>query len=105
MLYICNMNTLEAHKPQIKQLCELHHVRTLYAFGSVLTSNFNSQSDIDLLVDFKPINVLDYVDNYYNFKFKLQEILNYPIDLLEEKAIKNPYFKNALHQQKQLIYV
>jgi predicted nucleotidyltransferase len=98
------MNTLEIHQSEIDNLCKLHQVQTLYAFGSVLTKNFNPKSDIDLLVDFKPIDVLDYVDNYYDLKFKLQELLNYPIDLLEEKAIKNPYFKEALAAQKQLLY-
>jgi len=71
---------------------------------SVLTDNFNKDSDIDLIVDFEPIDVALYADNYYDFKFSLQDILNRSIDLLEEKAIKNPYFKQAIKQQRQLIY-
>ena len=62
-------------------------------FGSVLTEKFNNDSDIDLVVNFEPIDVSLYADNYYDFKFSLQDILNRPVDLLEEKAIKNPYFK------------
>jgi predicted nucleotidyltransferase len=79
-------------------------VKSLYAFGSVLTSTFNPTSDIDLLVDFEPIDVLDYGDNYYDLKFSLEAIFSRPIDLLEEKALKNPYFKNAINENKQLIY-
>lgn len=98
------MNTLERYTSEIKRLCENHKVKSLYAFGSVLTDRFNSESDIDLIVDFSTIEVEDYADNYFDFKFSLQDLLNRPIDLLEEKAIKNPYFKKSVNQQRQLIY-
>lgn len=98
------MNTLASHTSEISKLCETHKVKSLYAFGSVLTEKFNAQSDIDLIVDFQPLDVLDYADNYFDLKFSLQDILKRPIDLLEEKAIKNPYFRQTINQQKQLIY-
>ncbi|TAF47908.1 MAG: nucleotidyltransferase [Sphingobacteriales bacterium] len=98
------MNLLETYKLPIFKLCEKHSVKSLYAFGSILTDNFNSESDIDLMVDFAPIKVEDYADNYFDFKFSLQDILNRPIDLLEEKAIKNPYFKTAVLNQRALVY-
>jgi len=88
----------------ISELCETHKVKELYAFGSVLSSNFNNESDIDLIVNFFPQDVLEYADNYYELKFALEEILKREIDLLEEKAIKNPYFKEVVNQNKQLIY-
>lgn len=98
------MNALDKYNSDIKKLCELHKVKSLYAFGSILTDRFNSESDIDLIVDFSNIEVEDYADNYFDFKFSLQDILKRPIDLLEEKAIKNPYFKQTVNQQRQLIY-
>ncbi len=98
------MNTLSAYKNEINALCANHKVRSLYAFGSVLTPNFNTNSDIDLIVDFKEIDVKDYADNYFDFKFSLQDIFNRPVDLLEEQAIKNPYFKEELNKKKVLVY-
>lgn len=98
------MTILDQHINDIKKLCSAHKVKQLFAFGSVLTGKFNNDSDIDLVVDFEPIDVSFYADNYYDFKFSLQDILNRPIDLLEEKAIKNPYFRQAINQQRQLIY-
>jgi hypothetical protein len=79
-------------------------VKTLYVFGSVLTENFNSQSDIDFIVDFSNVSIEEYADNYFDFKFSLQDTLNRDIDLLEEQAIKNPYFRQVVSQQKQLVY-
>lgn len=98
------MNTLSAYKNEINALCESHRVKNLYAFGSVLTSNFNSNSDIDLLVDFKDLDIKDYADNYFDLKFSLQNILNRSVDLLELHAVKNPYFKQALDKTKVLVY-
>ena len=98
------MNRLELHKADIVKLCETHKVKSLYAFGSVLTKNFNSKSDIDLVVDFANVEIEDYADIYFDFKFSLQDILKRPIDLLEEKAIKNPYFRESLNRQRQLVY-
>ena len=98
------MDRFEIYTPEIIKLCETHKVKNLYAFGSVLTDSFNKESDIDLIVDFLNIAVDDYADNYFDFKFSLQDILKRPVDLLEEKAIKNPYFKQSVNQQKQLVY-
>jgi predicted nucleotidyltransferase len=47
---------------------------------------------------------LDYGDNYYNLKFSLENILKRRIDLLEEKAIKNPYFRKIVDENKVLVY-
>ena len=98
------MNLLATYKQQINELCVNHKVKSLYAFGSVLTADFNSKSDIDLIVDFKEMDVADYADNYFDLKFSLQNIFNRSVDLLEEQAIKNPYFKQALNQKKELVY-
>ncbi len=98
------MTVLERHINDINKLCLTYKVRQLFAFGSVLTDHFNADSDIDLIVNFEPIDVSQYADNYYDFKFSLQDVLKRPIDLLEDKAIKNPYLRQAINQQRQLIY-
>jgi len=51
----------------------MHKVKSLYAFGSVLTDKFNTDSDVDLVVDFEKIDVLEYGDNYYSLKFSLEK--------------------------------
>jgi predicted nucleotidyltransferase len=88
----------------INTLCKLHKVKSLYAFGSVLTDQFTDQSDIDLIVDFSEIQLLDYSDNYFDLKFALEDTFNRSVDLIEDKAIKNPYFKKAIEKNKALIY-
>lgn len=41
----------------IKAFCERHHVARLAVFGSVLRDDFDSDSDIDVLVEFQPGHV------------------------------------------------
>jgi hypothetical protein len=79
-------------------------VKSLYAFGSVLTDKFNDKSDIDLIVNFSDVQLLDYADNYFDLKFSLEDTFKRSVDLLEEKAIKNPYLKRAIEKNMQLIY-
>ena len=98
------MTYIEKYSGDIKGLCVLHNVKTLYAFGSVVYDQLSEKSDIDFIVDFDVMDLKNYADNYFNLKFSLQHILKRPIDLIEEKAIKNPYFKQAVNNQKKLVY-
>jgi predicted nucleotidyltransferase len=67
------MNILERKRDEIITMCSRHKVARLFVFGSVLTDGFDSHSDIDLLVDFKDVDIYDYADNYFNFKFYWNE--------------------------------
>ncbi len=49
------MELIENHIETLKNLCDTFHVDKMYVFGSVLNANFNSDSDLDFLVKFKPI--------------------------------------------------
>ncbi len=98
------MTIIEKHIDKIDKLCLAHHVSQLYAFGSVLNNSFNEKSDVDFIVNFEPIIPEQYADNYYELKFSLEDVLQKPVDLLEEKAIRNPYFKQVVNHQRRLIY-
>ncbi|GHT34937.1 nucleotidyltransferase [Bacteroidia bacterium] len=98
------MKRFEKYMTDIVKLCQQYKVKTLYAFGSVLTRRFNKNSDIDLIVDFQNIPVEQYVDNYFDFKFSLQDIFNREVDLLEEKGIRNPYFRKIANEKRRLVY-
>jgi uncharacterized protein len=98
------MKNLANYTVEISKFCALHKVKSLYAFGSVLTEKFNEKSDIDLSVEFLNMEIEKYADNYFDFKFSLQDILHRDIDLIETKAIKNPYFKDEIFQKRELIY-
>ena len=98
------MNAVEQNISSIQFLCENHDVEKLYLFGSILNNSYNDKSDIDFVVRFKNIELLKYADNYFDFKFSLENLLKRPVDLLEEQSLKNPYFLDVLNESKKLIY-
>ena len=98
------MKVLHPYKEQINALCRKHKVQHLFVFGSVLSESFSDQSDIDFLVRFKPLDLDKYADNYYEFKFGLQQLLQRRIDLLEDQAIHNPFFRQNIEAHQQLLY-
>lgn len=89
---------------QIKALCKLYKVKTLFAFGSVTRDDFNADSDIDLIVDFEENDPFVYSDLYDNLKSGLEALLKQQVDLLEERAIKNRYFRQHLESSKVPLY-
>ena len=99
------MNSLLEHSHNhISALCQKHRVRHLYAFGSVLTPHFSDQSDVDFLVDFKTEEITDYFSNYFELKYALEEVLGRAVDLVEEKAIRNPICRRNIDRTKASIY-
>jgi len=95
---------LENYIEQINRLCEIHKVKQLYVFGSVLERRFSDDSDIDLIVDFQSVDPIEYAENYFALKFSLQDLLERPIDLLEQRAIFNKYLLRSINKSKRLIY-
>lgn len=89
---------------QIRLLCLKHKVDKLFVFGSVLTDNFNLNSDVDFVVDFDNVEIPEYADNYFDLKYALERIFNRKVDLLEDKAIRNPYLKKSIDTSKKLVY-
>ncbi len=88
----------------LNNLCVKYRVSKLYAFGSVVKGNFTKDSDIDLIVKFERVPLENYADNYFAFKYSLEEMFRRKVDLLEEQAIKNPFFKKSVEKTKHLIY-
>ncbi|MCX6153251.1 MAG: nucleotidyltransferase domain-containing protein [Candidatus Kapabacteria bacterium] len=89
---------------EIKKKCELYKVKNLFLFGSAATDNYLKNSDIDLLVDFDEIIPENYFEFYFNLKDFLTEYFGRDIDLLESRALKNPYLIEEINNNKILIY-
>lgn len=98
------MNLITENIDKISVLCAQSRVDKLYVFGSVTTDRFGPGSDVDFIVVFQPMPVLDYGDCYFVLSEGLEAILQRKIDLISYKAIKNEYFRSAVDRQKRLIY-
>lgn len=98
------MSIVDRNREELKKLCATYNVEKMYLFGSALNSNFNKESDIDLLVKFKSIELSTYFDNYMDFKENLEKLFGRDVDLVEEQTLKNPILIKAINKSKELIY-
>jgi len=98
------MSEIDRNIEKIRALCNKHNVSKLFVFGSVLTERYKQSSDIDFVVDFSNVDIYNYADNYFDLKKSLEDLLNRQVDLIEEKAIKNPYLRQTIESSKKLIY-
>lgn len=98
------MKLIEKNIHQILLLCKKHKVGKLFVFGSILTNRFSDESDVDMLVDFDQVSLEDYADNYFDLKSSLEQLLGREVDLLEDKAIRNPILRRNIDKAKYLVY-
>ena len=98
------MKLIELNMDKIIALCKKYKVEKLWVFGSILTPRFNDQSDVDFSVTFHYNEVKDLFLTFFDFIFELEQLLGRKVDVVDETAIKNPYFRKALNATKRLIY-
>lgn len=98
------MKISEKNIERIKVLCKEYRVKNFSVFGSVLTENFSSDSDIDFVVDFDENDPIKYADLYFQLKEKSEHILKRQIDLIEDRGIKNSYFRKEIDESKVVLY-
>lgn len=99
-----DLNALDQHIEQIKEACSVNKVKRLFAFGSVTRNELKEESDIDLVVEIDDPDPISYTDHYFDLKERLERLLKRPIDLLEEKAIRNPFLRSEIDKTKVMIY-
>lgn len=98
------MNLIKQHRSKLISLCKKYKVSELYVFGSVLTELFNKQSDIDFLVKFGDVELINYFDNYMDFKESLENLFKSKVDLLEIQTLKNPILRRSIDRTKMKVY-
>ncbi len=93
------------HSDELAEICRRHHVRRLEVFGSAASDSFDPEkSDIDFLVDYQLLPPSQHADAYFGLLNDLQSLFGHSIDLVEDKAIENPYFRASVDETRQPIY-
>jgi predicted nucleotidyltransferase len=100
------MGVLDAKRELINDACKRFVVARMDVFGSALREDFRpGDSDIDLLVEFSPMQPADLANAYFNLLDDLSSILDSPVDLVMSDAVKNPYIAADSDRTKQVFYV
>lgn len=93
------------HTAELEKICADHHVSRLELFGSAATGKYKpGESDMDFLVEFKPIPTGSYPNAYFGLMEALEELFGCPIDLVVGSSIKNPYFRQSVDANKVHVY-
>lgn len=50
------------------------------------------------------IDLMEYFNNYMDFKEKLEELFQRRVDLVENQAIRNPILRKVIDREKLLVY-
>ncbi len=96
---------LENKHQAIAQACKRHGVIRLDVFGSALRDDFRpDESDLDLLVEFGPMEPYARVDAYFGLLEELRALLGPKIDLVMAGAVKNPYIASDIERTRQMLY-
>ena len=94
---------VEKARPDIADLCADVGVTRLDMFGSTVTGLARPDSDVDVLVTFRdPIQIS--FKRYLDLKKGLERIFGRDVDLVEERLIKNKYFKQVVERDKRNVY-
>lgn len=90
-------------KARIIAFCRKWKVREFSLFGSFVREDFDTDSDIDVLVSFEegaPWSLLDLVE----MKDELEAIFERDVDLVEKEAIRNPYRRHSILTTREILY-
>ncbi|MYJ87374.1 MAG: DNA polymerase III subunit beta [Rhodobacteraceae bacterium] len=99
--------TIAEKKKEIATICRKHRVERLEVFGSAARgTDFDPvTSDIDFLVEFNsekdPVTLQRYLGMIEDLR---STMARGGVDLVEEKWIHNPYLKEAINEDREVIF-
>lgn len=99
------IDLIEQRRPQLIALCRRYGVSRLDLFGSALRDDFNAvTSDLDFLVDFEKFDGGGAADRYFGLLEGLEELFSRKVDLVSDRAIRNPYFRFVVDRDRVPLY-
>jgi len=98
------VDLIEKNKDRLHELCKKYDIKTIYLFGSATIDEFKDSSDFDILISFQDIPYDKYTDNYFELHEELEKLFNRKVDLVTERSLSNPFFKESVEESKQLLY-
>jgi hypothetical protein len=87
---------------RVRAFCLRHHIRRLALFGSVLRDDFSPGSDVDVLVEFDPDHIPDFLA-FMDMQDELSAIFNRPVDL-NTAAFLSRHFRDDVLETAKVLY-
>jgi hypothetical protein len=93
---------IDVDKQRIAEFCKKHHIRRLAFFGSVLGDDFRPDSDVDVLVEFEPGQVVGLV-RLAGMERELSQILGRKVDMRTPQDLSR-YFRDEVVASAEVQY-
>ena len=94
---------LQVPQPVLAEFCQHWMITEFALFGSVLREDFRADSDVDVLVRFRPGEAWTLLD-WVRMKAELERLLGRPVDLAEKGQLTNPYRRAEILRTHRVIY-
>jgi len=88
---------------QVKAFCAKYGVEEFSLFGSVLGGDFRADSDIDVMLAFKPGYGFTF-ENTPDIEDELGRMFGRPVDVIEKGRIRNPIRRRAIMSRYRVIH-
>jgi predicted nucleotidyltransferase len=99
------IDLIDQRRQELASLCRRYQVKRLELFGSAADGSFDPlRSDLDFLVDYLPLEPDQHAQAYFGLLHGLEDLFHLKIDLVIERAIRNPYFREGVQKSRQVIY-
>lgn len=99
------VKAIEEHSEKVAGLCRRFGVKRLEVFGSAAGDRFDPQcSDIDLLVELDVADPVAHARAYFGLLAELRDLFGREVDLVEARAVTNPYFLESINRDRRQIY-
>jgi uncharacterized protein len=97
--------SVQHHLAAISHVCSKYGISRLEVFGSAARGEdfVEEASDADFLVEFLPYTQPG-LDEFFGAKADLEKILGRAVDLVQTKAVRNPYVMAGINQSRELVY-
>ncbi len=87
---------------EIQEFCRRNQIQSLALFGSVLRADFRSDSDIDILVEFRPKARVGFLA-MGRMQRELTALLRRSVDLVPRDGLK-PLIRDAVLADAEVVY-
>jgi len=98
-------NGIRLEYDDVARLCEKYMISELSVFGSSIRDDFTADSDVDILITYKPeaefaISLFDEIALQREF----QKLLNREVDLCDKECLTNPIRRKIILSTSEVIY-
>jgi len=96
-------NGINISEKDIKIIAAKYSIKEISVFGSSIRDDFDTDSDIDLLIEFynsETISLYDIIDIQEYF----EKITQRPVDIVEPEGLRNPYRRENILKTKEILY-